>query len=273
LELVTLSNIKNEKERHDLALESDWVRDFANDYDFCMVFPAENGTFSEKGKRCIASLRKLDFELFAYRGSKPHLEIFVLVRAPYDKLRAFADNIDFSLKVDPVMAQKLMERGNKEAKIAPVFIRHRPDIVPFAPYEHIHAKYSRSVSEKLYWREPGDDDPFREIIRLKLSALLLETRDHNGSAYFNLRRMTQEGDLLGCYPLHDRAKTQALSHEWHRFPFQRLPLHYIKEYFGEKIAMYFAFMQHFTHYLALPSLVGFPIQIAIWSTNNPSSKI
>jgi hypothetical protein len=256
-----------------LHYESDWVKDFAGGYDFCMVFPAVNGGFSEKGNTFIDSLEKLDFELYAYKGVRTENVIVVLIRAPLVKLQAFADNIDFTMKLEATVIKRLLERGDPEANIAPVSIPHRPDITPLQPYEHIYGKYSRNVTETMYWREPGAEHPFREIIRLKLCSLLLESRAGDGSHYFNIRRAIDDGDLLGCFPLHDRARTQALGAEFDVFPWRALPLYYIKEYFGEKIAVYFAFMQHYCLCLTIPAFVGFPIQLAVWSTNNPSGAL
>lgn len=180
-----------------LGLESDWIKDFAGEYDFCMVFPAEIGcTFSEAGLNFINSLRKLDFDLYAYKGSNPR-EINVLIRAPLAKLRAFADNINFPMKLDEAVVKKTLERGNVSFNIKPVFIPHRPDITPYTPYEHCYGPYSRKVPENMYWREPGCDHPFREIVRLKLCALLLESRNADGSANFNIRRSIEEKDLIG----------------------------------------------------------------------------
>lgn len=45
-----------------------WVTDMAGDYDFCIVFPAENGNFTQKGTKYCTMLRKLGFEMFGYKG-------------------------------------------------------------------------------------------------------------------------------------------------------------------------------------------------------------
>lgn len=239
-------------------------------YDFCIVFPAENGEFNAKGKHYIHSLKKLGFDMYAYHGVRENQEIFVLLRTPLAKLRAYADIIDFKMKLDEAMVQYLLEKGDNEAKIAPVTIQHRPDIVPYMPYEHIYGKYSRKVAEALYLREEGYEHPFSDVVRLKLSALILESRV-DGAQNLKIRRYIRSGWLLGCYPLHDKAKKDAIWQEWSNYPFAPLPLNLYKDYFGEKNAMYFAFMQHFVSFLAIPAVVGIPLQVAVFVTGDYSA--
>lgn len=243
-----------------------------SDYDFCIVFPANNGNFTDKGKHYIHSLKKLGFEMYAYHGVRENKEIFVLLRTPLAKLRAYADIIDFKMKLDASVVQHLLEKGDNEANIAPVVIPHRPDITPYQPFEHIYAKYSRKVSESLYEREQGFEHPFSDIIRLKLSALILESRV-NGAQNLKIRRYIRSGWLLGCYPLHDKTKKDALWAGWQQYPFKALPLTQYKDYFGEKNALYFAFMQHFVNFLAVPAFVGIPLQIAVFATGDYSGAL
>jgi hypothetical protein len=41
-----------------------------------------------------------------------------------------------------------------------------------------------------------------------------------------------------------------------------------QEYFGEKIALYFEFMGHYTFWLLIPAIFGVPIQVVCWSEND-----
>lgn len=243
-----------------------------SEYDFCIVFPTEKGNFTEKGKRYIQSLKKLGYELYAYSGVRENKEIFVLLRTPLPKLRAYADIIDFKMKLDGSVAQDLMEKGDKECNIAPVVIADKREITPLHPYEHIYAKYSRKVLELLYAREEGMEHPFSDLVRLKLSALLLESRV-DGAQNLKIRRYIRSGWLLGCYPLHDQKKKDEIWGEWRQYPRKPLPLTLYKEYFGEKNALYFAFMQHFVSFLMLPALIGIPLQIAVFATGDYSGWV
>jgi hypothetical protein len=241
------------------------------DYDFCIVFPAENKNFTARGQGYITTLKRLGFEMYAYFGVREDKEIFVLLRTPLPKLRAYADIIDFKMHLNPNAVEEFLRRGDAEANIAPVEIQHRPDITPIHPHDFIYAKYSRKAPEILYDRSPGEENPFSDLVRLKLSALILESRVGNAQN-LKLRRYIRNGWLLGCYPLHDKVKKDAIWAAWHHFPFKPLPLDLFKEYYGEKVALYMAFMEHFILFLSIPAFVGIPLQIAVFAMNDYSGK-
>lgn len=59
----------------------------------------------------------------------------------------------------------------------------------YRPYDSIFGRFSIDAAESLYWR-PGDmPHPFRELVRLKLCALRLESRllDGNDNSSQNLK--------------------------------------------------------------------------------------
>ena len=157
-----------------------WVRDLASDYDLCIVFPSQDNAgigLDEKGSQCIAKLREHAFEIFAYIGNDKEKSIFVLLRAPIVKLRAFADINNFSLLLDPRVAQNKLESGNPSKNIKPVKLEHQPNITKLEPFKNLYGKYSRLVDESLYSRDSNYyDHPFSRSIRLKLSVLILQSR-------------------------------------------------------------------------------------------------
>lgn len=250
---------------------SHFVRDLASEYDFCVVLPAEKGELTERGKGYVKTLVSLGFEIFMYKNLDPEHEIIVLLRIPLEKLRAFADHLDFRMHLDPIEVERQLESGDAEKGISGVSIAHCPEITQYHPYQYIFGKYSRKIGEHLYWREDGLNHPFREIVRLKLSALLLESRPHNKRENLKIRRYLRKGWMKAVFPLHNRERTEVLSLKWKNFPFQRLPLDDLKEYFGEKVALYFVFMEHFTYFLAIPAVMGIPLQIAVFATNDYSA--
>lgn len=197
----------------------------------------------------------------------------MLIRTPLEKLRAFAESIDYTMKLDPSVVKRKIETGDPELNIAGRVIEHRPDITPLEPYQFIYGKYSTKVDESIYWRPEGSTNPFRSMIRLKLSTVMLESRVPDGSQNLKIRRYLRSGKLKACFPLHDRVRTEILQNKWMDYPFRgSQPFHEIKDYFGEKIALYFQFMSHYTEFLAIPAFVGIPMQIAVFATNDFSGN-
>lgn len=247
-----------------------WIKDFATQYDFCIVFPAdENGDFTNRGKGYLENLQKLGFEIYAYK--RPG-EIYLLLKITLEKLRALADNIDFRMLLDASQTEKQLLDGDAEKGIAPIRIAHRSEITKYLPHQYIYGKYSRQIGEQLYWKETEADNPFRELIRLKLCAILLEQRV-GGKENLKIRRYIRNGWLLGCFPLHNREHTQTIEFKWELFPFgnSNLPLDDVKEYFGEKIGLFFVFMEYYIYALLIPAVIGLPLQIAVFAMGDYSA--
>jgi hypothetical protein len=231
-----------------------WLHDLASDYEYCLVFPAENGNFTEKGRGYIQTFRKLGFELFIYKNLNALQEIYVLLRTPLEKLRAFADNLDFLMLLDAKEVEDCITNGDSEEGISSRDISHMPEVTRYRPFEKIYGRYSRQVPETLYYHEYGATDPFRELVRLKLTSMIMESKPSDGSQNLKIRRYIRTKSLLGCFPLHNRNKTRTIEVKWELYPRQRLPIHDLKEYFGEKLGLYFAFMEHYTSFLWIPAV-------------------
>lgn len=78
--------------------------------------------------------------------------------------------------------------------------------------------------------------------------------------------------ILSCFPLHNRFAAAQLEQHWQRFPFHKQPLYEIKEYFGEKVALYFCFLEHYMTFLCIPAVVGLPLQIAVFVLDDYSGQ-
>lgn len=88
-----------------------------------------------------------------------------------------------------------------------------------------------------------------------------------------IRRYLASGWLKAVFPLHNRVESHKLAVKWDVFPLRNihLPLNEFKEYYGEKIGLYFVFMKHYTEFLCIPALVGVPLQIAVFALNDYSA--
>lgn len=108
--------------------------------------------------------------MFAFEGITKE-EIFILLRVSLEKLKTYADDIDYQMLLDPVVLEAYAKKGNSDLNIAPIdmlvllcdgnstmimiftvfiFSEHMPEITSFTPYEKIFARYSRSLPEVIY---------------------------------------------------------------------------------------------------------------------------
>ncbi|VDP67298.1 unnamed protein product [Schistosoma curassoni] len=74
------------------------------------------------------------------------------------------------------------------------------------------------------------------------------------------------GIILQIFPLHEPSELNKLTSIWIRRWVVLQPLDEIKEYFGTKVAFYFAWLGHYTYSLIFPSVVG----LAVWLFVNPN---
>jgi hypothetical protein len=53
-----------------------------------------------------------------------------------EKLKEFADNEDYLLRVDEIFLENTLKAGDPEARIAPIDIKDDRTITPYSPYAH-----------------------------------------------------------------------------------------------------------------------------------------
>jgi hypothetical protein len=152
-------------------------------------------------------------------------------------------------------------------------------------YDGENSKESSGAGATDAAKSQDHKHPFHKLIRLKLACLLLEQKyPHTGGAdpgvsvshsAQTIRAHLSNGDILACFPLHSsRAEVSALSAEWGRYPFActEAPVDAIKQYFGEKIGLYFAFADHITLSLWYPAAIGLLVQMHVCVYNSLSGK-
>ncbi|RYH21304.1 hypothetical protein EON65_21005 [archaeon] len=90
-----------------------------------------------------------------------------------------------------------------------------------------------------------------------------------------LSKLLHKRRILAMYPLHEEKTMREIESrcmdKW-TFPWQ-VPIHSVKEYFGEKIALYNVFLGHYSLWLIVPSIVGLAFQLVVWGTLDFSSPV
>jgi hypothetical protein len=109
-----------------------------------------------------------------------------------------------------------------------------------------------------------ESNMFRGVDRLKLIHMIV-TYGGPGGCGLDPAQMLKDECLLGYAPLHDSVDLRFLESRWLTLisaPWKQ-PTDMIKDYFGEKIGLYFVWLGHYTTWLIPASIVGFFVWVNV----------
>jgi hypothetical protein len=148
-------------------------------------------------------------------------------------------------------SQQLLEaeatRTKMDKKLQERFRDHEADAVSYAPYD--------SARSNLY--QPSKYTGFftslerQRCILTKLEALLT-----HGGAGLNLDRMRNNGVISDWTFMPNEREEADLLSGWIHSYFAKAPVHDVRNYTGEKIGFYFAFVDHYVRFLTPLSVVS-----------------
>lgn len=202
--------------------------DLISNYDYCMVFLMKDGNLSEISHIYLNHLTLVGINWILI-SSLDKKYVYTLLKAKLYVLKQLAIDLDYQMLLDPEILQKQLEKGDIEAGISPLKIQHQPQESSLFPYHHIYAPYRSEVDQNLYWKpNKSTHHPFRDIVRMKLTELLIETKllvplpsnnqnsinisDSEGTV--SVRRAIINQHIVAFFPLHNPKKINQLSNNW-----------------------------------------------------------
>ena len=108
--------------------------------------------------------------------------------------------------------------------------------------------------------------PFNNILQIKVASSLLDDKRLVGGLELDFDQYIEKKSLLAYFPLHDDDAVESLASRWyksgHRAPWAH-PFDRIKNYFGEKVGLYYRFLAHYTEWLVPASAIGLVVQVVV----------
>ena len=159
----------------------------------------------------------------------------------------------------------------------PLTIPDECDETPYSPFDYMYGKYEyqREDVAKLY-KVYRNNTVFRGVDRLKLIFNIIKAKKYEGGCHLDVYRLMQDNCLVGFFPLHDHVELRELERSWLQFfqwPWNQ-PVDQIKDYYGEKIGLYFLWLGHYTIWLFVAGVVGFAAWINIAANgNDPNAEV
>lgn len=254
-------------------------------YDACFVFEVDKSTSTkslsaradEVAKKLIPAI---GLENMIFYRSIDKGEIILLIRLSEERAAYFADlkNYKFLTNED-----KLRERAQlgwpadpiKHSPLIsplPIDMTERPDITRFRPFEDIYLTYEmKQELQVLYRKDPHNETSiFTSTMRLKILYKLLTEPEDSGGLDLKFTKLTTKGPnseepvCMAVYALHD---PPALAELRNMLSSSRYPWSYnfnmLKDYLGEKSALYYKFVGHYAFWLTGPAVVGLGFEIGV----------
>ena len=197
-------------------------------------------------------------------------ELICLLRVPPHVLGLYCEMNKIQLEVDPAKLEAICTKGSAKHEIPPMPVPHDELICEYKPYHHIYAPYNRRV-HFLFLNGAGLNHPFHRLTRLRLTERMIQSdieldKTKQGGAGLKLNECIEEGLILDHFCLHDEEMRDSVYANWVlklTWPWA-LPADLIRSYFGEKVALFFAFTAHYTSWQLPLALLGFVTQMQIF---------
>ncbi|XP_055953568.1 anoctamin-7-like [Argiope bruennichi] len=216
---------------------------------------------------------------------------FIKLSAPWPVLVHYAEQL--------CMRAPLQAHPNPSHNWSEHILRamHIPNLmhedVPNKPLDYYTCAFKKSKLDKFLGSD-NQDEYFSRTQRIRIVHAILQTAAYGKRrrAQIGIDRLVEEGAYAAAFPLHDGPyqlphrpvapenlnKRQILYHYWARWGkwYKYQPLDHIREYFGEKIGIYFAWLGFYTGWLFPAAVVGLAVflyGVLTMHNDTPSNEV
>ncbi|XP_055844830.1 anoctamin-6 isoform X2 [Episyrphus balteatus] len=253
--------------------------------DFVLAFNGDDTSTDNEIKRNIfeTNLEKEGLQLERDKTQRIH---FVKVHAPLEVLSRYSEILKIKLPMKWLKGQSEVTDHSFQLMetIKSLFgwccTSVELDTSKFPPREQrIYCEFSRNYLHLFDWERPNF---FDATVRNSIINFILE-RQHfvegeETPDNLGIEKLIADRVYDAAYPLHDDNDKDLLLSEWAtvRKWMDHQPLDSVREYFGPKVALYYAWLGFYTHMLIPVSIIGilcFVYGFATWSSDTISNEI
>eukprot|EP01035_Chromulina_nebulosa_P019508 gene19508-25404_t len=253
----------------------DFVKTNGYSYDFVLVYHVfdedeRNGKFTafqlKYSMREVIELLTLAQLQTSYFYSCQRDEVYIKIRATPERIKFEASRVKYRLLLDHLRLRAKTATGAKsEGKWIwkPFVLDDTERLSPLSPYHYIYGAYDNNPDLQSLYKNYSITDTiksiFKPIDRIKLIISIINAKPSDGGAGLPLNDMVLKEVIMAAMPLHDYEELKALQKRWlilWAYPWDQ-PVDDIKDYFGERIALYFLYLQHYVTLLMIPAVLGF----------------
>eukprot|EP00605_Chrysophyceae_sp_TOSAG23-4_P000483 GSChrysophyteH1.ASY1.ANO1.542.1 assembled CDS len=261
----------NDKFRVNNGYSWDYVLAFPI-YDDEQTITTEQRTWNTR--RVLAHLASGGLQMRLFYNTM-HNTLYCKIRASQMRLMKEAFRIGLRLQFDEEKLKEYCSNGRSDKGWGPMSIPDSTVMTKIPPFKYINAESSSEFENDEGFATVVHNSIFRGVDRLKLIDSIINNNTIGG-CHLNIDNLMKNGCIVDYSCLHDQIGLQELENSWvklFQFPWNQ-DTEIVKNYFGERIGLYFSWLGHYTTWLMLASVFG----IAAWANvqaddGNPNAAI
>jgi hypothetical protein len=181
--------------------------------------------------------------------SRDRDEIFMRVAAEGGHLRQVAQMKKHRLELKPQYLSAFAEFRNDYAGRRDLNYSDRCVV------NHLYKVHTDPTDTDHGHRYPLADAIFRTTDRIQLIDYIIRANGHN-CAGVDMGQLMHDGDVLHYFALHENQLLRDMDQDWFKTFAWGTHIDKVRDYFGERIAMYFLFMSFLNKWLIAPAVFG-----------------